>query len=588
MVALDRSRVGLGLTLLAAFFVASCGGGGGGGAGAGNGGGSGQVPPPSAPTPPQPNRAPVAANDTIRADSATLSSIAIQANDTDPDGDVLTVTIDDKPPIGTVTVNPNGTVKLDGLPSDFKGVTDFSYHITDPGGLSASAKSAVFVGTDPFRVLFVGDAASNGSNEVYLENFVSTPTAVTAATEGTMRLKGFIASNNGTTVAYRRTDTGSPSTSDLSFVRTATPSQQLRIPLAGGTSLAQDVNGNDQYRVSPDGQWIVFIASDSSNATAAYAVNVASAAIVTKVSIPGTQYVTKPTFSQDSRSLYLLASPSTNGANKAVYAFELGTSNITQISATNAAGSADDVLDYTVASDQSSILILANRLGRPGLYYIDPAHLQSEVQVSHSLALTESLNKSTLALPPGRGGSSLNKRVAYLTQNLITFGIYIAGVSASPNPHAVTSALQTTDLLGLRPDDAALLYTRGGQVSEAVIDSGTTDQVVGVGTNAWYDSTGNIVVLKQFLPYPSLAVTTRGAFGTTKPLGTTTLAAQYVDVSGVDRGVVVIGEGPQSGPTPSSARLALVNAQAPDKLLYFADFQSPLGLTSPTSQVVSN
>src|SRR6185295_17284964 len=104
MVALNRSRVGLGLTLLATFFVASCGGGGGRGAGAGNGGG-GQVPPPTAPTPPQPNRAPVAANDALRADSAILNAIPILANDTDPDGDALTVTIDDKPPIGTVTVN---------------------------------------------------------------------------------------------------------------------------------------------------------------------------------------------------------------------------------------------------------------------------------------------------------------------------------------------------------------------------------------------------------------------------------------------------------------------------------------------------
>jgi len=553
MVALNRSRVGLGLTLLATFFVASCGGGGGRGAGAGNGGG-GQVPPPTAPTPPQPNRAPVAANDALRADSAILNAIPILANDTDPDGDALTVTIDDKPPIGTVTVNTNGTVKLDGLPSDFKGVTYFSYHVTDPAGLTSAARSAVFVGTDPFRVLFVADAASNGSNEVYLENFASTPTAVTAATEGTKRLKGFIASENGTTVAYRRIDTGSPSTADLSFVRTATPSQQLRIPLPSGTTLEQDASGSDLYRVSPDGQWIVFVARDNANATAAYALNVSSAAIVTKVAISGAQYVTRPRFSRDSHSLYLLASPTTDGANKTLYAFELGTSNIAQISATNAASSADDVIDYSVATDQSRILILANRLGRPGLYFIDPSHLQTEVQVSHSLALTESLNKSTLPLPPSRGGSTLNQRVAYLTQNVITFGIYIAGVSATPNPHVVTSALQTTDLLGLRPDDAALLYSRGGQVSEAVIDSGTTDQTVGVGSNAWYDSTGNIVVLKQFLPYPSLAVTTRGAFRTTKPLGTTTLAAHYVDVSGVDRGVVVVGEGSQSGSAPSSAR----------------------------------
>lgn len=574
--------MGLGLLLLASVCAASCSGGGG--RGGGNAGGGGGQNPPTVPPPPIANRTPTAANDTLRADGTSLNTIAILANDTDPDGDRLTLTIDENPPIGTVTANADGTVSLQGLPSGFKGVTRFKYHIADPGGLTASAASAVFVGSDPFRVLFAGDASANGANEVYLANFVSTPTAVTAATEGTLRLKGFIGSENGATVAYRRADTSSGAT-DLSFVRTATPNTQVRVALPAGTTLTQDSNGSDQYRVSPDGQWVVFIAKDGANAQAAYVLNVATPTTVNKVNIAGALYATLLRFSSDSRYLYLLASPATDGANKSLWAVELGTANVSMFSAPNAVASADDVLDYAVASDQARILIRANRGGRVGLYFIDPSHLQTEIQVSHTLALTESLKESTLSLPPGRGGSLLGTSVAYSTQNLTVFSIYVASVSATPNPQPVTSALAPTQLLGFRPDDAAMLYTRSGQISEATTAG---NQAVGPGSAAWYDSTGNIVLIKQFLPYPALAVTLRGSFGTTLPLGTAVLAAHYIDVNGFDRGVVIIGEGGTTGPAPTTARLALVNAVAPDKLIYFADFQSPLGLTSSSSQIVSN
>jgi hypothetical protein len=52
--------------------------------------------------------------------------------------------------------------------------------------------------------------------------------------------------------------------------------------------------------------------------------------------------------------------------------------------------------------------------------------------------------------------------------------------------------------------------------------------------------------------------------------------------------VVIVGEGPITGTPPTTARLALVNAIAPDKLIYLTDFMSPIRLTSSSSQVVKN
>jgi hypothetical protein len=253
----------------------------------------------------------------------------------------------------------------------------------------------------------------------------------------------------------------------------------------------------------------------------------------------------------------------------------------------------DDVLEYAISQDQARVLLRANRGGRVGLYFIDARQLQTEVRVSHALAVGESLNNSTISLNGGTVSGAPLQRVAYTTQTLLgTLNTYIAEVSATPNARLVTSGAQ---VVGLRPDDATLLYSKGLQIWENTIGGGTSDALVEAGSAAWFDSTGNIVLVLQYLPsggapssYPKLAVTTRGAFGSSLPLGTPGQASHYFDVSGFDRGVVVIGEGATTGAAPTSPRLALVNGLAPDKLFYLAANGSPLQLTSPVVRVVTD
>lgn len=553
------------------------------------------------------NHAPVAQNDIERADGAALASINVLAKAQDPDGDPLTVTIQGSPLVGNATVNPNGTVAVTGLPSDFKGLTRFKYTVTDPSGATSSATAAIFVGDDPFRAVFVGDATGNGSPEVYLTDFAAAPVAVSAATQGTLRLGGFAASDNGATVVYRSQDTANAANTTLTFVQTAAPSKQNPIKLPTGMTPAADVHGQDQFRVSPDGTWIAVVAKQGSSQSL-YILNVAAPTTLTQVAPAGSVFLTLPSFSQDSKSLFFLATSVAGGANKSLYLVALSDPGTTALlSAAAAPGSTDDVSEYSVSRDQSRILIEANRGGSVGFYYINPQHLQTEIRVSQPLTSGEQILESTINLPPGLGGSSTGDRIGYtlLTTTpgpplipppppVQTYNAFVAEVSSTPNPRAV--ATSGARVIGFRPDDAALLFTRSGNIYEGIIDSAMPPQLIGSGGDAWYDSTGNVVLIEQFLPtggsppaYTALAETVRGSFGTTTQLGTGK-AAQYFNVSGFDRAVVLLGEGPNSGAAATSVQLALVNALAPTDLFYLSGstgFQTPLQLTSEVAKIVS-
>lgn len=535
-----------------------------------------------------PNRAPVAANDALRADAGALANIAVLANDTDEDSDPLTVTIEEAPLTGTATVNADSSIGISGLPGGFKGVTRFRYRVTDSSSASAIGTAAVFVGAEPFRVIFAGDPAANGSPEVFMSDFVADPTALTAATEGNMRLRGFAASQNGATVAYRREDQANASRVDLGFVRTAAPIQRGTVPLPAGATLPLDAGNADQFIVSPDGQWLALIARVGS-VDAVYVFNVATPAL-TKVSPPNVVFASELRFSQDSRSLFFLASPVAGGGAKTLYTVTpAGPSPTVAVSAVSDPATSDDVLHYSIAANQTSLLIHANRGGRQGLYFIDARQLQTENQVSHALAFGESIDASTISLTGGTVGAGTGQRVGYtVSVPLLPSRAYLAEVSTTPNPREVSAA---AEVVGLRPDDGALLYSRSGQIYERDLTSGA-DTIVAAGGTAWYDSTGNIVLVQQAqfvgaTPYTVLGVTTRGAFGTTQRVGTPAQVARFGEVSGFDRGVAVLAEGAPGGTAPTRARIALVNGLAPDRLLYLAEFETPLQLTSPPSVVVA-
>jgi Bacterial Ig domain len=541
------------------------------------------------------NHPPAATNQAVRSDSGQNINVLQAASD--PDKDKLTVTVTD-PLVGTATVNSDGTVTVSGLPTGFKGLTRFGYTVTDPSGATASGHFAVFVGVDPFRAAFVGDAAANGSDEIYLTDFASDPVVMTAATRSTVRLKGFAASDDGSTIVYRTQDTASPATTSLSFVKTAIPTQATAIPLPSGTVPVLDGNSKDQFLISPDGQWVAIIAGQG-NSSSLYVLNIAQPSVVSVIEPTGAAYATLPTFSLDSKSIYFLATTVPGGAHKSLYFASLSTpTQTTLVSAASDPSSSDEIYAYSVSPDQTKITLEANRAGKIGIFYVDAAHLQAENPLNRPLGFNQSIQTTggtTIGLPPGQGSSTTNAHVAYVVNagsDPVNYpaGIYVADVSTTPNPRLVVQQ-PGEQVLAFRPDDGAILYTDGTTVTETIID-GPGTQALGGGNAGWYDSGGNIALLQQSAPYTVLASTYRGQFGSSPSrVGTPSLAVIYSDVSGFDRAVAIIGQGPTSGATPATATLQFVNARAPTSLLPLtlpssSSFQSPLQLTSYSSKVV--
>jgi hypothetical protein len=89
------------------------------------------------------NDAPVANNDTLTTEADTPASIDLLSNDSDVDGDTLSVSIITGPSNGTISLN-NGTVSYTPA-SAFIGTDSFTYQVRDPSGSSDTATVTITV-----------------------------------------------------------------------------------------------------------------------------------------------------------------------------------------------------------------------------------------------------------------------------------------------------------------------------------------------------------------------------------------------------------------------------------------------------------
>ena len=101
-----------------------------------------RTPPP--PPPPPTNAPPLAVDDAAQTAEDTPVTIAVLANDSDPDGDPLTVAGVSEPAHGTAVLTETGAVRYTPEPN-FNGTDRFTYVVGDGSGLTAQAAVDVTV-----------------------------------------------------------------------------------------------------------------------------------------------------------------------------------------------------------------------------------------------------------------------------------------------------------------------------------------------------------------------------------------------------------------------------------------------------------
>lgn len=188
------------------------------------------------------NNRPIATNDAITTAQSTSVSIPVLANDTDPNGDPLTVSaIAAQSPNGTATIettgaNANRNVSFFPNPG-FTGVTTFQYTVSDGRGGTANATVTVTVTGVANRVpIATADTATTRGTTAVIINVLNNDSdpdgdtlTVTAVTSPGAGLGTAVISNAGRSVTY--TPTLAASAAPQSFTYTVSDGR-------GGTATA--------------------------------------------------------------------------------------------------------------------------------------------------------------------------------------------------------------------------------------------------------------------------------------------------------------------------------------------------------------
>ena len=144
------------------------------------------------------NRPPVAVDDSAATDEDTPVTISVLANDTDADGDALTITEVTPPTSGQATINGDGTITYEPV-ANYSGTASFTYTVSDGSGSTDTAAVTVTITAVNDPPLAVDNYISVDedapvtdypvtNNDTDVEDFMLTVCGVTQPTHGTASL----------------------------------------------------------------------------------------------------------------------------------------------------------------------------------------------------------------------------------------------------------------------------------------------------------------------------------------------------------------------------------------------------------------
>jgi len=521
------------------------------------------------------NDAPALVDDVFTASST--GSLPVLANDSDPEGDALTLESVDTPYVGTATITAEGTVNLQ-LPPGFNGVTRFMYRVREATGLTSEATALVFVGIDPFKVIYLG------TEGVYVNDLAASWRA--SPEEGSpTRIVSMTAAVSGRAFAYV-TGEAAGDTYRFMYVDLAEPgvARQIGPSVAASPSMSMFLYG---YRISPDGRYVAFqhteITPSGMQSTLLLFDAQSTEAPVTLSSIIATRTGLDPQFSADGSHLYYVAAVPDSPGYHAIYRTDLATGSATRVSPRT--GNFEGFEGHWQAQNESKLLAVYRRRA-VGVFLYSNLFLVDPNQPDSWLPLNPLFSDVTIAIPPtiSRDGAYVFFTIfgaiphppdimsTRIVQTAAPTGYQEIGTPAT----WVGAETQKLDPAHMRADSRALLFTTqwnraSTNLFEVMHDNPAVLTLVNSETRADEAVTsGRYSVDGERIFYirsnkqtgaRTLEITRRSSFGTSTALTVSgdDIAAHQLDPSG-RVALIVRGNSPD-------APYAVVNADAPQVYL---------------------
>jgi VCBS repeat-containing protein len=491
------------------------------------------------------NDAPVAINDFFAVSASGLSALAVLPNDSDVENDTLTVTLVGTPLVGTATVNADKTVNLS-LPAGYAGTSIFEYRVTDPAGLSSTAKAAVFVGTPGYRALFSA-VGSSGRRDIYLSDLLTTRAITSPPATADQEIDENTFASNGSMIAYVRgrqsgTMAERQTSARLFFQRTAVGSAPIAVAAPTGTEIAvrdlPDVLLTTLVNValSRDGRWLAFVARQagvgSTGFSRLYLVDMqATTPTPVRIGASDHDYVWFLQWARNDNTLSYIASTTSLGAQSAVYSIQpTAPTTVTRLSQAQSTGTF--ITSHLRSPSGARHLIFGLRNGIPLVAVINVANPGVETTLTTNITPGEQLRGVAVST------DSETSYVAYghgipadLAGGKVTRVSTTAATPAVTQTYATGLALANIFSVSHDGNYAVVQRSTNGQVSGAgnsyqlaetqfvpaltntVLDSGAAPFSVGA-----YGLSAERIVQNNGATAPAVRV--RGALGTTLPVAT--------------------------------------------------------------------
>ncbi len=516
------------------------------------------------------NDPPAAVNDVIQVDAA--NAVAVVANDSDVDGDALTVEIRGTPLTGTATVNGDGTVAI-ALPPGFKGFTKFDYRITDAAGITADATAQVFVGIAPFSVFYYGVPPGGGEIGIYL-NDLFTSRLVHPPVAPATTFESLAVSEDGSALVYVSRLMGEL---QVWYVDVGNLGVQRPAAILSSTQTV------DTVAISGDGRYaatVVRTAGSPADIREVQLFDAEDAAPPSRVSLDPTVHLAsyEPKFNAAGNALYYIANVAFPGES-AVYKVTLSTRAVARATPILPAAVGATYLTFWVSPDESRILHYRSLGFAARELWVTPGGQADAQTLLHEPSFAEPFYPSIapdfdrVALPQLNGPDADRVKLARISA---------PGATAPAGPEEFVRNIAPTtvhELLRWRNDSGAFLTCSWAQsapcrVYEATLRDLDHPQVVNgpiaaeeSATNGAYSSDGERVSYWVSGPMKQeLHVTTRASMGAASTLVSPAgeyLSSHMLDPSG--RVAVYM----------TTARpLTLVNLDVPAATLRIAD-ESP-------------